>query len=402
MTRRCRLAYFSPLPPARTGVADYSRELLPELARRAEVTLFTDDPRTVTSASLPPLPLLSIDDYPARRWEFDVALYHMGNSVYHEAIYEAALRYPGIVVLHDFGLHHFIFAHTVGRGSWAAYAREMGYARGAAGVAQARAVRHGQMEAPVWTWPLNDRLLDRSLGVIVHSQWGRQQITVRRPQAPVTVAPAPIVHYTGETIPRSTLGWPEEAVVFASLGQVTAAKQVDVALRAFARLRAQIPQARFLIVGEQSSQEVDLEAVIGALDLADRVHSVGFVDDLADFTRWIAVADVVVNLRNPTVGETSATALRALAAGRPLIVWDHGWYAELPEDVCLKAPPGDEEKLLEAMLTLAHDAERCQAMGQRAAEYATRVHAPARTADAYLQAIQSTLAGMGNLFSPRD
>lgn len=402
MTRRCRLAYFSPLPPARTGVADYSRELLPELARRADVTLFTDDPGPVARASLPPLPLLSIDDYPACRREFDVALYHMGNSVYHEAIYETALRYPGIVVLHDFGLHHFILAHTVGRGSWAAYTREMGYAHGAVGVAQARAVQRGQMEAPVWAWPLNDRLLDRSLGVIVHSHWSWQQIIARRPQVPVTMAPAPIVHYPGEIIPRSALGWPEEAVVFASLGQVTAAKQVDVALRAFARLRAQIPQARFLIVGEQPSQEVDLEALIGALDLADSIHFVGFVDDLADFTRWIAVADVIVNLRNPTVGETSATALRALAAGRPLIVWNHGWYAELPDDVCLKAPPSDEDKLWEAMLALAHDAERRQAMGQRAAEYATRVHAPARTADAYLQAIQSVLAGMGNRPSPRD
>ena len=402
MTRRCRLAYFSPLPPARTGVADYSRELLPELARRAEIALFTDDPQAVAKASLPSLPLFSIDDYPAQRWEFDAALYHMGNSVYHEAIYESALRYPGIVVLHDFGLHHFIFAHTVGRGSWAAYAREMSYACGAAGVAQARAVQRGQTEAPVWEWPLNDRLLDRSLGVIVHSQWSRQQIIARRPQTPVTVAPAPIVHYPGEIIPRSALGWPEEAVVFASLGQVTAAKQVDVALRAFARLRAQIPQARFLIVGEQPSPEVDLEAIIGALDLADSVHFVGFVDDLADFTRWIAVADVVVNLRNPTVGETSATALRALAAGRPLIVWDHGWYAELPDDVCLKAPPGDEEGLLAAMLALADDAERRQAMGQRAAEHAARVHTPARTVDAYLQAVHSALTRMGNPSSPRD
>lgn len=394
MTHRCRLAYFSPLPPARTGVADYSRELLPELARRAEVTLFADNPQAVLRMDLPPLPLFPIDDYPARRWEFDVALYHMGNSTYHEAIYEAALRYPGVVVLHDFGLHHFIFAHTVGRGSWAAYAREIGYARGAAGIAQARAVQRGQMEAPVWVWPLNDRLLDRSLGVIVHSRWSRQQITAQRPRLPVLVAPAPAVHYAGEPHPRSALGWPEDAVVFASLGQITAAKQVDVALRAFARLRVQVPQARFLVVGEQPSPEVDLGAVVETLGVADNVHFVGFVDDLVDFTRWIAAADVVVNLRNPTVGETSATALRALAAGRPLIVWDHGWYAELPDAVCLKAPPGDEEGLLTAMLALARNAELRQEMGRRAADYAAHTHAPARTADAYLQAIQGILAGM--------
>ncbi len=402
MTHRCRLAYFSPLPPARTGVADYSRELLPELARRAEIALFTDAPEATARESLPSLPLFSIDEYPARRWEFDVALYHMGNSVYHEAIYEAALRYPGVVVLHDFGLHHFIFAHTVGHGCWAAYAREMAYARGAAGLAQARAVQRGQMEAPVWAWPLNDRLLDRSLGVIVHSRWSRQQIVAQRPWLPVTVAPAPAVCYAGEPPPRSALGWPEEAVVFASLGQITAAKQVDLALRAFARLRAQTPQARFLLVGEQPSKEIDLGAVVEALELADRVHFVGFVDDLADFTRWIAAADVVVNLRNPTVGETSATALRALAAGRPLIVWDHGWYAELPDDVCLKASPGDEDGLLTAMLTLARDAERRQTMGRRAADYAARAHAPARTADAYLQAIQGLLAKLGRPPSPFD
>ncbi|MEZ5314277.1 MAG: hypothetical protein R2862_11835 [Thermoanaerobaculia bacterium] len=43
MKRPLRLAWASPLPPSSSGIADYSAEVLPLLAERAEVTLFHDD-----------------------------------------------------------------------------------------------------------------------------------------------------------------------------------------------------------------------------------------------------------------------------------------------------------------------------------------------------------------------
>jgi glycosyltransferase involved in cell wall biosynthesis len=154
------------------------------------------------------------------------------------------------------------------------------------------------------------------------------------------------------------------------------------------------PQARYLIVGDWSTGAGDLPAQIAELGLTDAVLCTGRIPDLMAFVSWIATADVVVNLRAPTVGETSATALRALAAGRPLIVYDHGWYAELPDEICLKVAPLDDEALLAAMLKLATDAELRDAMGQRGREYATHAHAPERAAQTYVDFIQRILADL--------
>jgi glycosyltransferase involved in cell wall biosynthesis len=393
MTGLLKIALFSPLPPAHTGIADYTGELLPYLAHTMQVTVFTDDPAHAPTDLTARFPICPTADYPARRWEYDMALYQMGNSAYHEAMYEMLLRYPGVVVLHDYGLHHFIVHRTIGRGAAWGYVREMGYALGPEGARLAHAVVRGERPRPVFDYPLNNRLLDVSLGVIVHSEYARSGVLTYRPTLPVTLVPAPIALRSPVNTLRPLPGWPADAVIFASLGGVTREKGIEDALRAFRRLRADAPQARFLVAGEWTAEDVDLPALVAELGLADDVRCIGFVPDLPAFVDWIGAADVVVNLRNPTVGETSATALRALAAGRPLIVSDHGWYAELPGDVCLKVPPGDEDALLGAMRRLTSDAALCRRMGQAAAGYAHNTHAPELVAAAYTTFIDRLLAG---------
>ena len=89
--------FFSPLPPARTGVADYSASLLAELRRLGSVEVAPD--------------------------RCDVALYHLGNNGLHAPIYRRALTDPGVIVLHDPVLHHFF----LGQLSEPAYIAEFVY-----------------------------------------------------------------------------------------------------------------------------------------------------------------------------------------------------------------------------------------------------------------------------------
>jgi len=394
-----RLAYFSPLPPQRTGIADYSRELLPHLARQAEITLFTDQPEGVAPPLRQEFVIKATREYPDRRWSYDIAVYQMGNSAYHEAMYQVMLRHPGIMVLHEYTLHHFIASQTIERGDFAGYIREMGYALGGRGLRRAREVQHGLRPPPFFEVPLNNRLWDLSLGIIVHS--GEVLKKTRRQDSyildvPVQVVPAPIGRYpsSGASLMRKRLGWPEDALIFASVGLVTAAKRLDMALRAFDRLQESYSEVFYLIVGDVLHAEVEIRRLLE--DRADprRVRYIDFVESLEEFVGWITAADVIVNLRDPTAGETSATALRALAAGRPLIVFDHGWYAELPDDVCVKVPVRDEESLSEAMRQLADNAALRRQMGVRAARYAREIHDPARTAQAYMAFIDQVLAGL--------
>jgi len=389
---RLRIAYFSPMPPSRSGIADYSAALLPHLAELADVTVFTD------SAAAPPLaglPLLPTDQFPLARGQFDLPLYHMGNSDQHEAIYDLLLNYPGVVVLHDFFIHHFVRHHTAGHGNWPNYAREMIYALGADGRRLSRAMLDGQVAAPLFELPLNDRLIDAALGLVVHSHFAAGRARQARPDLPLAIAP-PLIEIRAGHSRRVELGLPHDAVIFGSFGQITAEKQIDLALRALADVRADHPASHFLLVGEPQP-DVDLVALTAQSDRAGFIHKIGFVDTLDAFVDWIHTADVVVNLRLPTVGETSAVALRAMAAARPLIVFDHGWYSELPADAALKVPPGDAAALREAMARLAASPELRRAMGAAGLRYVQQNCQPAHVARATIDFLQAVLEPSGQL-----
>lgn len=395
-----RIAYFSPLPPDRSGIADYSAELLPYLGRLAQVTLFAAQPEQVADSLRAEFEVRAIAEYASACWQHDIALYHMGDSVFHEALYRVLLRHPGITVLHDHGLHHFMATRTIPCGDFAGYVREMGYALGTEGVDLAYRIRQGTAEHPLYTVPLNERVLDRSLGLIVHSRYAEQQIRRTRPALPIRVVPAPIQTDLGRLRSRRELGCPEDALLFASAGQVITIKQVTVALEVFARLRSDFPQARYVVVGDELKQDLDLQVWLRQRDLGEAVIFTGYLADQRDFVSWIAAADVLVNLRYPTVGETSATALRGLAAGRPVIVSDHGWYAELPDAVCIKVVPNDSEALYQAMRQLAENERLRCAIGREAAAYAQREHGLAAAAEKYLDFIDEIILSASSKLAP--
>jgi glycosyltransferase involved in cell wall biosynthesis len=405
---RLRIAYFSPLPPERSGISDYSAELLPYLAQQTSLTLFADRPQEVTGSLREHYRILPLEDYPAHRWDFDIALYQMGNSRYHIGIYSMLLRYPGVTVLHEYGLHHLALDRALageehlgsGGGDPSAYLREMGYESGLAGIDLAVRVRQGRCAPPVFETPLNARTLDHSLGMIAHSRFTAAQIQARRPALAVQVVPAPIRLHWGRLLSRRELGCPEDALVFASAGMVTRHKQIPMALEAFARLAGDFPDARFVVIGaepgaaggEDPVSQADLAQWLEGFRLHDRVICTGYVPDLDHFVSWIAAADVLLNLRHPTLGETSATALRGLAAGRPVVVFRSGWYAELPDDVCVKVAPEDLEDLVAQMRRLAEEPDTRRSLGTRARAYVATEHHPALAAARYTQFIEELVS----------
>ncbi len=381
-TATLRLAYFSPFPPARSGIADYSAELLPHLQQLAEVSLFAARPDEIEPALAHQFPVYPLADYAARRSQFDLALYQMGNSHHHAEMYPFLRRYPGIVVLHDYALHLFIADLTAGQGNYAAYGRELCYALGIAGSRLVWQNRLGWKTNSLVEQPLNNRVIDHSLGLIVHSQFVAQKIAASHPHKQVAVIPAPIETRNGRSR-RNELGVDPNTVIFGSFGQVTPAKQIAQALRAFARLRQQQPNLLYLIVGEPEAQ-TELTALQQSLALAESVRLIGYAPTLDDFVDWLTTCDVVINLRHPTVGETSATALRAMAAAKPLIVSAQGWYQELPDAACCKVPPGDETSLLLAMRSLAASPESRQEMGLAGLTAVAQQHNPAQVAQQYI------------------
>jgi hypothetical protein len=106
----------------------------------------------------------------------------------------------------------------------------------------------------------------------------------------------------------------------------------------------------------------------------------------------MAACDVLVNLRFPTMGETSGSAIRAMSLAKALVVSEVGWFAELPDDVALKIPVDEfEVPLLERALELA--AESSALLGRNARAYVEREHALPRVVDGYVEALEIAAGG---------
>ncbi|MCI0390379.1 MAG: methyltransferase domain-containing protein [Acidobacteria bacterium] len=389
-----RLAYFTPLPPSKSGIADYNAELLPYLARGAEITVFIEEAEELRENQ-------GREDYAVdnvihfeeihRQNPFDLSIYHQGNNPYHEYIYERALAMPGLLVLHEHCLHHLIAWKTLGRNDEDSYRNELFFAYGRRG-ARVAEMRDGGVssEYQQFLLPLNRRLVTGSLGVIAHNAYAISQLEGVQEEVPVELIPhhlSPKVYELDEMDKiecRRSLGIPDDAWVIASLGFVTQSKRIPAILAAFKRLLAISPKSIYLIVGEDH-WKWSVAPLIDEMELKENVRITGYTSE-RDFFRYLKAVDVIVNLRFPTAGETSGTLIRALGAGKPVIVTDFGQFGDLPDDVCLKVSPGpDEEKELYSRLrALAYRPTLRESLSKRASEWTRRECEISRSAARYL------------------
>jgi len=388
-----RIAYFSPLGPKTNSTTDYGEELLPHLARHAQIDLFVD-------GYVPSNPAITrnfaVHDYLLfeKMWwqgKYDVALYHMGNDQCHEYIYRTLQQYPGITVLHDLFIHHFVANVTAGKGNADEYLAEMAYSHGEKAAEHARNMLRTGQSLPVWDYPLNRRVIDSSLGVIVHNQFCYTGVRAVNEHVPLARIAHAMQIPAGNPLARPQLGLRPDSFVVASFGLMTPAKRVDVALRAFKDLLSDVGNTVFIVVGSVS-EDYDLASVADELGLGTRVRFTGRVDK-ETLQRYLDACDVCVNLRYPTCGETSGIALRAMAAGKPLIVSDVGSLAELPDDCCIKVPVDCQEiaGVAGALRCLANDSNVRHRMGERGRAYVRESHDPAKVAEEYMDFIRGVL-----------
>ena len=392
-----RLAYYSPLPPMWSGIADYSAELLPHLAGHCEIELIVDEGFRPDPALASRFPVHGHRALPGllAQGRFDIVLYQLGNNRdYHASIYRTLLEHPGIVVLHEFVLHHLVRDLTLFSGEPEAYVREMRYAYGRTGEAMARRCLATGVPLDSWSYPLFERTVDASLGIIVHNRFTRDRVLASRPLARTAVVPHHLSLGAPPAVPagraRAELGIEPGAFAVATFGFLTASKRPEVILRAFARLRREVPEARLLIVGEVSPH-FDFDRVFTP-DLRAGVTVTGRLE-LDRFLLYMQACDVAVNLRHPTAGETSGTVVRLLGLGKPLIVNDTGAFSEFPDDCCAKVDLDDteEELLLAYLRRLAADEPLRRRMGENARRHMAAHHSLAGSARGYADFLRETV-----------
>ena len=363
-----KVAYYSPMPPSRSGVADYSALLLPELRKRVDVTV-------VRSGRFRLMP------------KADVSLYHIGNDPEaHAWIARALAARPGVVVLHEFVLHHLVAGLTLARGDSRGYLDAMERGHGLAGRLLAFGVTEGRIP-PLWEtrpedFPLAGDVLASATGLIVHSRFVEDRAREAGFEGPIWRIPHPA--WPRPDAPAAEV---EGAPLFGCFGHLNESKRIPQLLAAFARLHESHPDARLLLVGAPAARLTGLEIPDGVIR----------EDYVGEQRLWslMGACDAIVSLRSPTMGETSGSAIRALTLGKPLVVSDVGWFSELPDDVAIRVPVDERESetLLAALERLAVDDGAREAMGRAARELMEREHALPRVTELYAAALEQAAGG---------
>ena len=405
----------SPLPPLRTGIADYTIDVARALVKDHAVDLFHDQDEVAGALGAPPY---RIENLPKRHAAdpYDAVVYQMGNAPAHDFMYEWLERFPGAVVLHDLVLHHSFARRFLESPESLAYAADPSNDanRKAAGNQHDRYVEEierthrglGQRlkdahfntagDLLPFAFPLFEPALRHATAVAAHNPFMVEAIRDARPALPcfevaMPAAPIPVPADTVEAL-RQSFGLSAAHKVVGCFGLMTREKRVETVARAVARIAALHPDIRLLLAGPVS----DAAWLLGVLQrsgIKERVMVTGRLSAF-EFAAAMALADVVVHLRYPTARETSAALLRVMAQGRPAIISDIANQGEIPDDAVARVDASDEEgDLARAIDALLRNPGPARAMGERGRQFILAHHSEVRTRETYARLLGSQAPG---------
>lgn len=393
LVRKPRLAFLSPLPPEASGIADYSAELLPELARHYQIDVIVAQSHISDVSITANHPVRSVEWFREHASEFDRILYHFGNSEFHMHMFDLLRAYPGVVVLHDFylsGISH--YREAVGNNP-NGFARELMHSHGWPAVV----LKHQAQDVAeaIWAYPCNLQVIQDALGVIVHAdyskklarKWYGANAADDWRHIPLLRQP---LNGLDKIDARKALGFGSEDYIVCSFGMLAKTKMNDRLLAAWlASPLAKDPHCHLVYVGQNDGGDygADMSRMIGA-NGSDRIRITGWTDTKI-FRQWLAAADVSVQLRTLSRGETSAAVLDCMNAGLATIVNANGSMGELPSDcVWLMDDAFTDEDLVEALDVLWRNQSRRKNLSKAAHDHIRRLHQPRRCGDEYAAAIE--------------
>jgi len=382
---RPRLAYVSPLPPERSGIADYSAELLSELTRYYEIDLITDLPQIADPYLQESFCRRPIAEFEKSADHYDRVLYHIGNSPFHHQMPSLLERFPGTVVLHDFFLSHLFYYLDAMDGVMLrrslyeshSYPGLLAWARKGA-------------EAAVWTYPCNLSVLSRAQGIIVHSEHARQLVREWFGLPAESWAVIPQLRRMPEIISREdakrALGIPAKMFLVCSFGFLAKTKLNDLLAEGWlASGLAGRKDCLLVFVGGDG----DGKAYQFDNSSSSNIRATGYLGK-DDYERYLSAADVGVQLRGTlSRGETPRSVFDCMAHGLATVVTANPVLTDLPADsVVTLSEDSRVDELAAALERLHRDPQYRAELGSRAQRYVRDRLDPALCAKRYADAVE--------------
>ena len=366
-----KIAWLSPLPPQRSGIANYSYWLVKALKPHLDIDLYyeTELPDAELQREFDVYPMSL---FPERHETYDEVIYHLGNnSIFHKKIYQLAWRFPGTVVLHDYNLSAFMHYAFYLQADWQLYEQALVNSNG-------EPERKGlqglvpQLRRNVNGLPMSYAVVNKSRKVIVHHRWVKNQFSHNEHIEVIPMFAKINISPTADQIEafRKKFAIKDTHFLITCLGFVNRNKLPELQVRVVKALVAQGMPVQLVFAGETSPEVRSLQKEVEASEYGEYITFTGYLDE-TDYFAAVFASDVVINLRNPSMGEASLTLMHALAAAKPAIISDLNQYQEFPDRVCWKLTHDENEAdlLFEYLTVLLSNKSVRAAMSENAANY---------------------------------
>jgi glycosyltransferase involved in cell wall biosynthesis len=375
MSSKPKVAWLSPLPPQKSGIAYYSYRLVKALRPYLDIDLYFDGPELAADLKNE-FNVFPLSGFQQRRHDYKEAVYHLGNnSVFHKEIYKLAWHFPSTIVLHDYNISAFMHDAFYLQADWRLYEEALPNRNGDSDSKKLTAFM-ARLRRNVGAFPMSDAVVNKSSKVIVHHRWVKDQFPEH---AAIHVIPLyshierpPTQEQIDDFKKRFQISDDQFLIVCLGFTNTNKLPQLQVAVAE--RLLAHGYPVRWLFAGETAPEVKRLESQVQTGEYRENITFTGYLDE-TDYFSAVFSSDVVINLRNPSMGEGSATLMDALAAAKPAIVSDINQYKEFPDRVCWKLThDGNEAELLfEYISVLLSNRNVREALSTNSADYVESV-----------------------------
>lgn len=377
-----KIAWLSPFS-SNSAIAKYTQIILQELSKYCEVNLFFPTCETPLETNLPQF-ILSKDNLFHYDWQlYELVIFNMGNYLpFHKEIYEVCKSVKGIVILHDFVMHHFFASYYLDSGKSSNYIGDIDLFYGNEAREKAILSLEGKGE-PLWEsnditqYPLFERCVLRAEGVITHSSYHLDKVEqwfcgpvakINHPfylNPPDVNQPLEVATTSNEFLEKSS-----DQLLLLTIGNINPNKQIDWIIKVLGIHQGKLPPFLYVVIGSYPQSYFDkLQQLISNFNLKEKVVLLGYQPENI-LHAYLRKADICINLRYPAIEGASWSLVEQMSFGKAIIANDTGCYSEIPDDCIKKLPlPNQESDLLEILTFLmSQNAER-RMLGERAKRY---------------------------------
>ncbi len=401
-TKKPRVGIVAPLFSSVSGIADYINELVPYLAEEMEIVLFSDEPFPASSLimekegerkPLPSFPARYIHHF-IKSGDLDILNYHLGNNITHAYGYFNLRFFKGIVTLHDLLISPFIFEMSRDISPMIIKWELEGLTNNKfSDDLFSEFLSRWHLDSSL---PLLRNIKENAYAIIVHNQWMKQQLEKLLGNSRPDIHVIPMgINIPGDISPeakdniRKQMHLNKETFVVISFGNITPNKRLNKAIEAFAWFHKIYRDSVFIVVGKfiEEDHRKYIQNICAFYNVDDAVRFAGYITS-AKLIEYLAIADLGINLRYPSFGETSASLLRALAMGIPCLISDTNQYREFPDTCTFKIPPdqsNEADLIINYLLYFAADREVLSHVSIAARKYVCENHTLSSAAQKYAE-----------------